>query len=182
LAGITWLFRAQLMTAAADCLIESDKSRPADAIVVLGGDEYGERITTAAELQRKGLAPFVVVSGPPMLIGHQSDMTIEFARRKGYPASIFHAAENNLNSTRSEVQFLGRYLKQHDIARILLVTSNFHTRRAARLMRTENPRLDVIVIPAPDPFFAPSTWWETRNGQKTFAFEWLKSISSCLGN
>ena len=87
-----------------------------------------------------------------------------------------------MNSTRSESKFLGSYLKQHDIRKILLVTSNYHTRRAAKLMRSENPRLDVIVIPAPDPFFTPSTWWETRNGEKTFLYEWLKTIATALGH
>ena len=169
------------MTAAGSLLVESGKPQQADAIVVLGGDEFGDRILTAAELQRKGYAPFVVVSGPPMLIGHQSDMTIEFAHRKGYPAEIFHPAVNDLNSTRSEAQFLGQYLKQHDIQKILLVTSNYHTRRAAKLMRSENPRLEVTVIPSPDPFFTPSTWWRTRTGEKTFLYEWLKTFATALG-
>ncbi len=182
MCGIGWLFRAPLGTAAGSFLVESDKLQHADAIVVLGGDDFGNRIIRAAELQHQGYAPFVVVSGPPTLLGHESDNTIEYARRKGYPVSIFHPVENDLNSTRSESKFLGKYLKAHNIRKILLVTSNYHTRRAAKLMRTENPRLDVIVTPAPDPNFTPSTWWKTRDGKKTFLYEWLKTFATALGN
>lgn len=176
-----WLFRDQLMTAAAAYLVESDQPERADAIVVLGGDDFGNRIVKAAELQRQGLAPFVVVSGPPYLLGHESDISIEYVKRKGFDPSIFHKADNDLNSTRSESEFLGRYCKEHSIQKVILVTSNYHTRRAAKLMRKANPRLQVIVVPAPDPFFTPSTWWKTRNGEKTFLYEWMKTIATALG-
>ena len=170
-----------MLTAAGAALVESDKPQKADAIVVLGGDEFGCRIITAANLQKAGYAPIVLVSGPPTLLGHESDMTIEFARRKGYPASMFQAVNNGLNSTRAETQFLGRYLKEHGMHKILLVTSNYHTGRAARLMRDQNPSLDVRAIAAPDPNFTPSTWWLTREGQKKFVLEWAKTIATLLG-
>lgn len=169
------------MTAAGSYLVESDKPESADAIIVLGGDEFGNRITTAAELQRQGFAPFVVVSGPPYLLGHESEMMVEYARRKGYDPAIFHRADNDLNSTRGEAKFFGQYCRDHNLRKVLLVTSNYHTRRAGSLMRSTNPRLSVIVVAAPDPFFTPSTWWHTRNGEKTFLYEWLKTIATALG-
>lgn len=181
LAGMGWLFRDQLLTAAGSYLVESDKTESADAIVVFGGDEFGNRITTAAELQKQGLAPFVVVSGPPTLLGHESETMIEFARRKGYDPAIFHRADHELNSTRKEAIFFDQYCKEHNLRKILLVTSNYHTKRAAKLMRAASPRLDVIVVAASDPFFTPSTWWKTRNGEKTFLYEWLKTIATALG-
>jgi uncharacterized SAM-binding protein YcdF (DUF218 family) len=151
------------------------------ALLVLGGDDYGTRIIKAAELAQAGYAPYVLVSGPVKLLGHESDATIEYARRQGFPDSLFRPLPNNADSTRSEAQFIGSYLRAHGLNRILLVTSNFHTRRAAWLMRHENPGLQVDVVPAPDPRFTPNAWWKSRTGQKTFLIEWIKTVATWLG-
>ena len=41
----------------------------------------------AAELEKAGYASRILVSGPTNLLGHESDDTIVYAARKGYPAS-----------------------------------------------------------------------------------------------
>ncbi len=135
----------------------------------------------AAKLQQAGYAPYVLVSGPESLLGHESDDTIEFARRQGYPKSIFIPLTNNSDSTRSESAMNARYLREHAVKTLLLVTSNYHTRRAAKLIRQENPSIHVISVAAPDPFFTPQTWWKSRNGQKTFLYEWMKTLAVDAG-
>lgn len=170
------------MTAAGRFLVENDKPEKADAAVVLGGDEFGNRIIKAAQLVKTGYAPYVLVSGPHSLLGHESDETIEYARRQGYPVSLFRPLPHELNSTRSEAEFIDRYLRTQGVKKILLVTSNFHTARAARLLRKYSPRLQVIAVAAPDPAFTPEGWWKTRDGQKTFLYEWLKTIATALGD
>ena len=180
-AGALYLFRVPILTAAAQFLIESDALAKADAIVVLGGDEYGDRILKSGELRQAGYAPVVLVSGPPTLLGPESDDMIEYARRHGFPPSLFTSLPHNMGSTRTETAFIGRYLKAHHLQRIILVTSLYHTRRAALLMRSQTPFLQVMVVPASDPFFSPSTWWHTRTGQKTFVYEWLKTVATAFG-
>jgi len=174
--------RERLMTGAANLLIEDDPPRRADAAVVLGGDDFGQRIVKGAELAKAGYVPYVFASYPVgvSLPGCQS--TIGYAESKGYPASLFRELPNHSDSTRSETKFLGRYFREKGIHSILLVTSNYHTRRSGRLMRNQNPDLQTTVIAAPDLFFTPRTWWKTRTGQKTFLLEWLKTGSTWLGN
>ncbi|MBV8832317.1 MAG: YdcF family protein [Acidobacteriaceae bacterium] len=169
------------MTAAGNALIEDDGPRNAQAIVVLGGDDFGTRILKAAQLAESGCAPLVLVSGPPKLMGYEADETIRYAVTKGYPASLFRPLHLNTDSTRSETRAIGAYLREHGIRKIVLVTSNFHTRRAAKLMRQVNPDINTGVIPAADPFFTPNTWWQSRNGARTFLYEWMKTIATDLG-
>jgi uncharacterized SAM-binding protein YcdF (DUF218 family) len=178
---VAYTFRDSFLTAAGQFLVEDDRPQKADLAVVLGGDGFGTRIIKAAQLAESGYVPAVLVSGPPSLLGPESDETIEYARRQGYPVSLFHPLANGLSSTRSETEFIGNYLRAQHVRKILLVTSNYHTRRAARLMRKQNPGLQVIAVPAPDPYFTPSTWWKTRDGQKTFLFEWMKTVATSLG-
>jgi len=181
LAIAAWFLRTYIWTALGSALVENDGPQKAPAIVVLGGDDHGTRIIKAAQLAQAGYAPYVLVSGPVSLLGHESDDTIEYARREGFPDSLFRPLPNDTDSTRSEAKFIGTYLRAHGIHKILLVTSNFHTRRAARLMRHENPGLQVDVVPAPDPFFTPNGWWKSRNGEKTFLIEWIKTVATWLG-
>jgi uncharacterized SAM-binding protein YcdF (DUF218 family) len=182
LLGFTaFLFRVPLLTAAGQALIENDGPQKADLILVLGGDDFGTRIVKAAQLQQADYAPYVLVSGPPHLLGPESDETIEYAHRQGYSRSLFRPLPSKADSTRSEAAIIGKYLREHGAKKIILVTSNYHTRRAAKLMRKQNPQIWVVVVPASDPFFTPGTWWRTRSGQKTFLFEWMKTVATALG-
>jgi uncharacterized SAM-binding protein YcdF (DUF218 family) len=181
LALATWLLHAPILAGLGNALVENDGPHKAPVIVVLGGDDWGARIVKAAELAQAGYAPLVLVSGPLSLLGHQSDETIEYARRKGFSTALFRPLPNSTDSTRSEARFIGAYLRAQGIHKILLVTSNFHTHRAASLMRHENPGLQVDVVPAPDPNFSPDVWWKSRNGQKTFLIEWIKTVATWLG-
>jgi uncharacterized SAM-binding protein YcdF (DUF218 family) len=181
---LAWLLREPICTLAGNALVEDDGAVKADAILVLGGDFYGRRIIRGAELEKAGYSTRLLVSGPKNLLGHETDETIVFATRKGYPASMFEPIPLpfGTSSTRSEAQYLGRQLQAEGIKSIDLVTSNYHTRRAAWLWRNENPWLRVNVVPAPEPYFTPETWSQNREGQKVFLLEWTKTISSHLGD
>ncbi len=183
IAAAVCVLSTPLLTEAGTLLVEDDDPQKAQAAVVPGGDTSGTRILKAAQLAQAGYVPYVLVDGPKSLVGHESDMTIEYATQRGYPPSLFHALPlpSGMNSTRAETAFVGKYLKEQGIHKILLVTSNFHTHRAAYLMRKHNPGLQVVAVAAPDPHFTPDSWWKSREGQKTFAFEWMKTVAAYLG-
>jgi uncharacterized SAM-binding protein YcdF (DUF218 family) len=169
------------LTAAGRALVEDDGPRKEQAALVLGGDSRGTRLLVAARLAQNGYAPYVLVSGPAAFGRHECDFTIQEAVAAGFTASLFRAVPNESNSTRSEAQFFRTYLKNHDIRSILLVTSNFHTRRAAWIFRKIMPGVVVDVVAAPDPLFSPEDWWRNRDGQKTFLLEWTKTVATRLG-
>jgi uncharacterized SAM-binding protein YcdF (DUF218 family) len=180
--GALWLLRFHVYSFLGNALVENDGPQKAQAIVVMGGDETGARIIKAAELAQSGYAPVVMVSGPPMLMGWESDLTIRYAESKGFPASLFQPLDNQVHSTRSETIDIAKDLKRDGIHKILLVTSNYHSGRAGRLMRAAAPWCWVVVIAAPDPAFDPNGWWKDRESQKQFLFEWMKTVSTALGN
>ncbi len=181
---LAWILRAPLCALAGNALLEDDGAAKADAIVVLGGDAYGTRIIRGAELEKSGYSSRLLVSGPASLLGNDTDVTILYAGKKGYPATMFEAIPlpKDVTSTRSEARYIGQQLRQQGVTSIDLVTSNYHTRRAAYLWRKENPWLKVNVVPAPDPNFTPEWWFKNREGQKTFLLEWAKTLASHLGS
>ncbi len=142
---------------------------------------WGTRIIRAAELVRAGYAPYAFVSGPEAYGAHESDLTIAFAAKRGFPPSAFRAVPNHCVSTEMEAVKFGDMFRQSGFRTVLLVTSNFHTHRAAALFRKQNPWLQVVVVPADDPSFGVHTWWKTREGRKIFVLEWSKTVAAWLG-
>ena len=163
-------------------LVHSDAPVHADMIVVLAGDFTGSRIFTAGGLVRQGFAGKALISGPAGVYGiYESDLAIALAVRNGYPAAYFMAFPNNSKSTASESAVVISELRRLHVHKIDLVTSNFHTRRAARIFRALAPDIEVHVVAAPDQYFTPDGWWKEREGRKTFFMEWAKTVGAWLG-
>lgn len=183
LISVIWACHTWIFTFFGSALVESDEPQKADCAVVLGGDSFGSRITKAAQLAKAGYVPYILVDGPGSLIGHESDMSITFAERQGYSANLFRPVwlPPGVSSTQTEAKYVGNILKENGVKKILLVTSNYHTRRAARDFRHENPWLTVVPIAAPDRDFSADGWWKNREGEKTFLLEWTKTVATWVG-
>jgi len=59
---------------------------------------------------------------------------------------------------------------------VLLVTSDFHTRRALSVFRHEIPGYEYSVAAARDDAQFGDKWWTHRQWAKTFVNEWLRLI------
>jgi uncharacterized SAM-binding protein YcdF (DUF218 family) len=163
-------------------LVSTDSAVQADIVVVLAGDGYGHRILRAGELVRQGLAPTALVSGPEGLYGYyESELAIPFAVQQGYPASWFVPFRNKALSTREEASAIVPELRKLGVHRCLLVTSDYHTRRAGRAFRSTAPEIAFRVIAARDEFFRPGGWWRTRQSLKQGVLEWMKTIADWFG-
>ena len=132
------VFHTQILGALGAYLVQADPPQKADAALVLAGDGWGHRILTAAQLARDGYVPKVLVSGPDGAYGyHECDLAIPFAVKHGYPEAYFVHMENQARSTLAEAHVaLMPEIRREGIRRMLLVTSNFHTRRAGQIFAT----------------------------------------------
>lgn len=163
-------------------LVKIDPPAHADIAVVLAGDYFGHRILKGAELARDGYVPKVLVSGPAACYGiNEGDLAVAFAGRNGFPENLFVKAPNTALSTRDEARILTAELRRMGVKSYLLVTSDFHTRRAGKRFREQAPDLEARVIAAPDENFHWDSWWRSREGQKIFYMEWSKTIASVFG-
>jgi uncharacterized SAM-binding protein YcdF (DUF218 family) len=162
-------------------LIHNEGPAKADIAVVLAGDSYGRRIQFAASLVRDGFVPAVLVSGPRMFGVHESDLAIAMAVRQGNPAEWFFPFPHSALSTRQEAEVIVPELRRRNIHSFLLVTSDFHTRRAARIFRKAAKDIQMRVVASPDEYFHADSWWQTREGQKTVLIEWMKTVATAVG-
>jgi uncharacterized SAM-binding protein YcdF (DUF218 family) len=185
LAGLVLIavvLRAQILGALGAYLVQASPPEKADAALVLAGDAWGYRILTAARLARDGFVPKVLVSGPDGAYGlHECELAIPFAVKRGYPESYFVHMEHSARSTVAEAQAVLPVIRRMGFKRIIVVTSNFHTRRAGAIFRKAAPDLKIIVVAAPDENFTTDGWWHSREGQKTFLVEWEKTLANWIG-
>jgi len=176
------LFRETILAAMGSYLVKADAPQKADIGLVLAGDGEGNRILTAAQLARQGYISQILVSGPSGIYGqYECDLAIPFAVKAGYPESYFLHFENNARSTQEEARDAIARLRQLGVHRVLLVTSDYHTRRSGKIYRTAAPDLQFIVVAAPDTYFTAGGWWRSRQGEKIAFNEWLKTLTEPFG-
>ena len=187
LAIVVGLFSPWLMPWAGGFLVANEgPPTKADAALVLAGDAFGRRILRGADLVREGFVPVVYVSGPDELYGFSEDeLAIRFAVKKGAPAEWFVGLPNQANSTEDEAKKLLPELRRRGVKKLLLVTSNFHTRRATRIFRKYahalTPEIVIHPVAARDALYDPDHWWQSRPAQKTFLLEWTKTLTEPFG-
>lgn len=176
------VLHAQILGALGAYLVQAGPPQKADAALVLAGDGWGYRVLTAAQLARDGFVPRVLVSGPDGAYGlHECDLAIPFAVKHGYPESYFVHMENSARSTVAEARAVLPEIRRMGVQRLIVVTSNFHTRRAGAIFRELAPDLTILVVAAQDKDFTADGWWHGRQGQKTFLMEWEKTIANGMG-
>ena len=182
LAAAAYFLGESALGALGAYLVRAEPPHQADIAVVLAGDASGGRILKAAEFARQGYVERVLVSGPPGFYGHyECDLAIPFAMMHGYPESYFLHFENEALSTAEEAAVTVKELRRLGARDILIVTTDFHTRRAGRDYRAAAPDLRFTVVASPDTYFTPGGWWREREGRKTWLFESLKTVASWFG-
>lgn len=168
------------LSAAGNYLVLDEPPWKADIAVVLGGGWRGNRILKAAELVRSGYVRQVLVSGAEFYSRSEAELAIEFAVRQGYPRDWFLAFPNPARSTWQEAGYVVAELRRRGVRRFLLVTSDYHTRRARACFRRAAPEIPFRIVAAPDPDYQ-RPWWRHRESQKVVFLEWTKMIAWRLG-
>lgn len=172
---VLFFFRFDLMAAAGRWLVVSDTLEPSNAIIQLSGDNYyADRAARAAQLYKAGWAPLIVASGGEIR-PYLSECQLEEhdLELDGVPASAILPFVQNDLYTLKEARDLLQLCRQKKWTRVIVVTSNFHTRRARYIFHHVFPRsITVRVTPANDVDFNPTGWWKTRHGDKIFFREY----------
>jgi uncharacterized SAM-binding protein YcdF (DUF218 family) len=161
-------------------LVSSQRPKPSDLILVMGGDFWGPRVVKAAELGRQGLAPLVLISGPPYRDRPEGEFAVDFLVKQGYPRDLFAVFGHHEASTLGEVLALRGELKKRGVKQVIVVTSEYHSRRCALLFRLFCPGIHFISAPAADSHYHPVGWWKDLSSRRLFFSEWSKILGSLL--
>ena len=176
--------------AGARLLIVRSELVSADAIVVMSGSAtYRERAACAARLYREGRAPIVILTNDSLKSGWDNkeqrnpyfyELAARELQQQGVPEAKIQVVSGIALGTYEESLGVRDYASAHQLKRLLIVTSAYHTRRTLWSLRhaCEGSGIE-IGIDSPAPGWqtpAPSRWWWRRWGWKVVAGEYVKMI------
>jgi uncharacterized SAM-binding protein YcdF (DUF218 family) len=171
---VVYRVRHPLLRVAGGFWIVDESPQPSDAIAILGDDNYdGDRATRAAELFKAGWAPHVIASGRYLRpYAGIAELEAHDLEAHGVPESAIVPFAHRAADTREECIAIGHLISSRGWKRILLVTSNYHTRRSEYICSRAFPQGTALrVIAARDSEYDPGSWWESRTGLKIFFHE-----------
>jgi uncharacterized SAM-binding protein YcdF (DUF218 family) len=174
LCAVIYFARHSIMRFAAESWIISEPATKADAIVIMSDDNfYADRATEAARLFRQGFAPIVVASGRRLRpSGDMSELSEHDLIERGVPKEKIVRFPNDADGTSDQVRLIGKFATDHNLKKLIVVTSNFQTRRTRYIFeKTAPPGVEVSVASAQDGDFNPELWWEKRKSVKGFLSE-----------
>ena len=181
MCAVVYLARYPILRFAGESWIVNEPAAHADAILVLGDDNfYADRATEAAQLFRQGVAPIVVASGRRLRpsAGISELMEHDLIER-GVPKDKIERFVHDGDNTREEALALRRLATEKRWKSAVVVTSNYHTRRVRYIFERVFPSsVALSVASARDGDFDPQHWWERRKSVKDFLGELLGMVAA----
>jgi hypothetical protein len=159
-----------------------DAPRPSDVILVLAG-ETDFRPERALELSRQGYGKSIVLDVPANARIYeftQIELAERYVRdlqaRNIQPASSMIVCPIDGLSTKDESKDAEKCLRRLGARSVLVVTADFHTRRAIDVFRREFPAYTYTIAAARNNEQFGVRWWRHRQWAKVCLDEWLRLI------
>jgi uncharacterized SAM-binding protein YcdF (DUF218 family) len=152
-----------------------DQPEKSDAIVALAG-ETKVRPSRALELLHQGIAPHVFLDAETREILYDQPLVgiaQQYINELGESSRVSVCPIEGF-STFAEVDDAKRCLETLGAHRVVIVTSEFHARRARMIFRHLLPQYQVSVASARNPAQFGEAWWTNREWAKTVFDEWTK--------
>ncbi len=154
-----------------------DEAHRADVILVLAG-ETDRRPARGLELLSQNYAPKMLLDVPAAakIYGRSMvELSQQYVRQLPQEQSVTICPILGL-STKAEAQDAARCLQQYQAHTVLLVTSDYHTRRALSTFHSELPEYEFHVAAAYDPQQFGVSWWKHRQWAKLNFDEWVRLV------
>lgn len=181
-----------LLRASASILIIHETPAKSDAIAVLAGGEPG-RPWEAADLYNRKLAPYVIVTHEPA--GAEAEAEAEALQRHGIeladgrenylrvlrgfgvPEDRIITVVHDTDDTLDEMIRIHELCEQRKWKSLIVVTSNYHTRRTRLIARyVLGPDTRFTVVGATHGGLGRD-WWKNHTDLRTFLIEFEKLVA-----
>jgi uncharacterized SAM-binding protein YcdF (DUF218 family) len=181
-AAVLWAVAPRPLVAMGRWLDVGVRPPHADYVMILTGDER-TRPFVAAALMKAGLVQHALITEVADLpetiklrLPPAHGVTRQVLLHRGIASKDITILPAHAATTHDEAVALATFLRDRPAARVIVVTSDYHTRRSrwifARTLGEKAERLTFVSAPADD--FAPESWWRVEAGFVTIANEYLK--------
>jgi uncharacterized SAM-binding protein YcdF (DUF218 family) len=181
-----------LLRYSAGFIIADSEPKKSDAIVLLAGGEPG-RAWGAADLYREHLGSYVILTVEPLgsdVVGLRQagvdvstgvDQNERILRGLGVPQENIVRVKPYVQDTFDELTRVRELCEERHWKSIVIVTSNYHTRRARLTAKyILGPYIDFTVVASRHGGLNPDEWWKVRNDVRTFLIEFEKLVAYIL--
>ncbi len=154
-----------------------NQPRKSDVIVVLAG-EAERRPARGFELLSENFAPRLLLDVPVYPTIYQSSL-LELAQKyldRQPQTSATSLCPIYARSTKGEAQDVSLCLEKFNAHTVLLVTSEFHTRRALSIFKHVCPQFEFSIAAAYDSRQFGARWWRHRQWAKINFDEWVRLV------
>jgi len=168
---------AVVVAAKAGGFLVLDAPRPSDVILVLAG-ETDRRPERALQLLAQGYGRRIVLdvsANAKIYEFTQLQLAQTYIQNLPQGVSVSVCPIDGL-STKDESRDAEKCIARAGGGSVLIVTSDFHTRRALSVFRREIPGHEYSVAAAQDEAQFGVRWWTHRQWAKTVVDEWLRLI------
>jgi uncharacterized SAM-binding protein YcdF (DUF218 family) len=153
-----------------------------DAILSLASHER-ERFPTVAAQAKHWPAAKVLLTVPNEVNRYNCDACshrTEWLEALGVRGDRIVVLSPGTLNTRGEVQLAAAWLRDHGLARLLVVTSPYHTRRVRLLSRTNARGIEVGVTASTALGGVPTPWWARRYGRWYVTYEYAALLAALV--
>ena len=174
------LLVAVLLGATAGWFLMKDNAQRSDAIVVLEGGAGDARYLKGLDLLRSGYGQVLFLDARTDVrkYGHTpAEWAAAYIKESaGEFGDRVRVCPTSENGTKFEMKYVAMCLDSVGAKSVLIVTSDYHSRRALSTAQVVRPQYQWTVAAS---HYEPEfnwKWWREREWAKTFAFEWERLI------
>jgi uncharacterized SAM-binding protein YcdF (DUF218 family) len=179
------LFHKELLELYAKIFHLDNATKGADALIVLGGNSK-TRPLYAVKLYNDGYAKEIFITSPKQykselmgLLKSERDEYLDLFRASALHVKTLPSLKDGATSTFDEAYDTLKYVNDHNLTHIIIVTDDFHSSRAHYAFEkvfTLNNRSDVTIEVAavPSEHYDSSNWYTTEIGLSSYISEFFK--------
>jgi len=179
---VLYLSHGFILTEAVKYLYYKDELKPADAIVILAGEET-ERVEYGVKLFKEGWArkDKIILSGGPLVWKYSwASLMREHALYLGVPRKAI-LLEGKSRNTEEKARFTKEVLTKHGYASCIVVTSPYQSRRVFRIFKKiMGDTITIISAPSEESWFRFEEWWKRRRDRAVVLNEFSKFFWSSM--
>jgi uncharacterized SAM-binding protein YcdF (DUF218 family) len=177
-AALVFFGHSFILDRAGKLIYKKDELKPVDVIVVLAGED-NERVEYAVYLFREGWAKkdrIIMAGGPAVWKYSWASLMKEHAEHLGVPGKDI-LLEDKSRTTEEDAIYTKEILREGGYKSLILVTSPYHSKRAAVIFRKVlGKEIKILSAPAEDSWFRFSDWWKRRRDRAAVFNEYSKFI------
>lgn len=177
-----YLFRFSLLEGCARFLIVEDELQYASNTFVLSGSPY-DRGNLAAAIYHQKITDTLICTGENIphdfkAMGWQlteAEITRNHVQLQQVPKHKIILLQKG-TSTFEEAAAILEFCEKRGIKKIIVVSSDFHTRRVRQVFKAKfnQSNIEVIIRAAPSSGFSISHWWQSEQGLIALQNEYVK--------